>query len=571
MMCFGCRLPIVTAEAPLVSGGWRIATGFAASNGPGTSSNFYAVFTGDDFGHPERGIIAVMARAHPPAGVPNAGHAAQLAVHSLAEGYFGAQRTLSARRAAGIAFTAINRWLFGQSSAALAPVSMTALMFQHESIAVAHIGTCQLYRYRDGVLSPMLREHARHAADGNLVPARAVGLDLEITVDYAEEKAEPADRYVLLAGLERHHPETVYARLAEQLRAPAELDAFAAALLPGLGQMADDFSAVVLDVLATPGGEAASIADFADLPLRPAPREGDSWDGFVLGKTLYRGRYTMLKAAFDSIEQREVALKIPLPSMLQDEVFAAGFMREAWIGTTVRRASVARYLELAPGRRSSLYLVMPLYKGETLEARLNRAPLVSLPEGVGITLKLCEAVQDLASIQIVHRDIKPDNVMLLAGNEVRLLDLGLAYLPGIDMEDAVKPGGTLRYMAPELLQGTAANARTEVYALGVTIYRMFGGGVFPFGQREARPLARVRPDLPDWLGEALARALNPKPAERFADAGELAQALQMGLAHGPEHATRPRRRWPLTELQMWQAAALIFAAGFLFLLLRGMK
>ncbi|MDE8345008.1 MAG: protein kinase [Acidocella sp.] len=195
---------------------------------------------------------------------------------------------------------------------------------------------------------------------------------------------------------------------------------------------------------------------------------------------------------------------------------------------------------------------------------------MGLPEGIGVALKLCEAVQDLAAIQIIHRDLKPDNIMLLAHNEIRLLDLGLAYLPGIDAQDAVKPGGTLRYMAPELLQNAPADARTEVYALAVTIYRMFAGGAFPFGQREAVPLARLRPDLPGWLGVCLARALEGKPSARYDDAGAFAAALQAGLVSGAEAQAKPRR-WPMvTPLQGWRAAAIILGFGFLVLLLRAL-
>ena len=86
-------------------------------------------------------------------------------------------------------------------------------------------------------------------------------------------------------------------------------------------------------------------------------------------------------------------------------------------------------IDVPRARRTCLYLVMPLYHGETLEARLNRGPFVNLPEGIGIALKLCEAIQDLSAIQVIHRDIKPDNVMLSeARGEVKLLDLGLAFL-----------------------------------------------------------------------------------------------------------------------------------------------
>jgi len=582
MTCNGCRLPIVTAEAePIASGGWRIATGFAATAAPRNSQNFYAVYTGDAFGHEERGIIAAMARAHPqlPARSPGARESAQLVVHSLAEGYFGVQRTLSSHRAASLAMAAVNRWLFGQvgngGAHHLAPVSLTALTFATAKIGILQIGACQVYRLRGGVLAPLMRDHSRLMPDGSKSPTRAVGLDLELSLDYAEEDAAPADRYIVLSGADHQGPDAVYYAITHHLAdAAPEPDRLAEALLAAIaGNSGGDISLMVLDILATPRGEGPSwSAQLADLPLRPAPREGDVWDGFVLGRTLYRGRYTMLKAAYDSIDKRQVALKIPLPAMLQDEVFAAGFMREAWIGSTVRGAAIARYLELPPERRSSLYLVMPLYVGETLEARLNRPPKIALPEGIGIALKLCEAVQDLAAIQVIHRDIKPENIMLLEHtNEIRLLDLGLAYLPGIDMADAVKPGGTIRYMAPELLQGVPANARSEVFALGVTIYRMFSAGAFPFGQREAVPLCRLRPDLPRWLGEALSRAIAPQPAARFADAGALAQALQIGLATAPEEPARPARPFPLTRLQIWQGLTLLFALGFFFLLFRGIR
>jgi len=199
-----------------------------------------------------------------------------------------------------------------------------------------------------------------------------------------------------------------------------------------------------------------------------------------------------------------------------------------------------------------------------------RPPVISLPDGIGIALKLCEAVQDLAAIQIIHRDLKPDNIMLLSNNEVKLLDLGLAYLPGIDLRDAVRPGGTLRYMAPELLRGTQANARSEVYSLAVTIYRMFSGGAYPFGQREPVPLCRLRPDLPAWLGKILQTALSNTPAERFADAGEMAKSLYEGLVNGVEDPPKRRRLSP-TKLQLWQTATLVFAIGFFALLFHGLR
>jgi len=558
--CCGSRRRIVTADvmaAPptvMERGGWRLEQKFAAGPAP----HVWLVHDGADFGHPERGILAVLATAHPLRGEEEtARRSAWLVSDGFAEGYFGARRTFGPKRAVGLALSAMNDWLFGQIRADsvrhFCPVSVTAVVFAGAQVGVADVGVGRLYRRRGGKIAPLTWAHVRRGYEGE-TPARAVGLDSEFSVDFFEEPAEAGDQFLLLSGVEVDTPEALAAAFET-------------------GEVEAGGAAVRLDVLAVPAADqAATLGDLASLPIKPPPREGDVWDGFRIGKTIYRGRYTLLKAARDTIENRDVALKIPLPSMLQDEVFAAGFMREAWIGTTIRGENIARYIDLPPDRRSSLYLVMPFYPGETLEARLGRAPLMSLPEGAGIALKLCEAVMDLAAIQVVHRDIKPDNILLLPGNKVKLIDLGLAYLPGIDVAAAVKPGGTLRYMAPELLKGVQANARTEVFALAVTIYRMFSGGAFPFGQREGVPLQRMRPDLPAWLGRVLARGFAEDPAARFADAGEMAAALQEGLVTGESDAPPAAfSLFGLSALQLWRAAAIGFAAAFLVLLVRVLR
>ena len=178
-------------------------------------------------------------------------------------------------------------------------------------------------------------------------------------------------------------------------------------------------------------------------------------------------------------------------------------------------------------------------------------------------------MQDLAALQIVHRDLKPENILLLPDGEIKLLDLGLAYLPGVDEPDDDRLGGTTRYMAPELFRKKPADQRSEVFSLGVTVYRLFSGGPFPFGQRETIPLRRHRPDLPTWLGQCLMRAMEKNPEKRFKDAGEFAKALENGLSQGairPLGVLPPRDR-RIDPLRLWQGLTFLFAAAFLVLLI----
>ena len=301
-------------------------------------------------------LAGIIAQSHPDAAQAGealntqARDAAQLAVHSFAEGYFGARRTLSPRRAAAVSLTSLNRWLAGQMQGDVTrhpiPVSLSALLLQHRRVTIVQIGTCQLLRLRGGALTPLIRPHLR-LGDGGL-PSRALGLEDDLTLGFQEDTAEPGDVFFLLAGAGQ--PELVYAALSPLAALPSPgLDALAArilALLPGT-----DKSVMVLRIDAMPeADEADAAASLADLPIRPAPGEGDVWDDFAIGRTLFRGRYTMLKAATDRRTGQEVALKIPLKSMLQDEVFAAGFMREAWVGTAVRSACVVHYIDVPPER-----------------------------------------------------------------------------------------------------------------------------------------------------------------------------------------------------------------------------
>jgi serine/threonine protein kinase len=139
------------------------------------------------------------------------------------------------------------------------------------------------------------------------------------------------------------------------------------------------------------------------------------------------------------------------------------------------------------------------------------------------------------------------------------------------MAEVAKPGGTLRYMAPEVLKGVPANARTEVFSLAVTIYRMFAGGAYPFGQHEKWPLSRMRPDLPSWLGEIIARGIKTDPAERFEDAAAMAAALQEGLVAGIAKPLEPKTILGLNPLRFWQILAAIFGIGFFVMLARTLR
>jgi hypothetical protein len=565
----------------LNASGWTLAVGASSSSSATSeSADVYVIHKGEvfdrkAFDRPGRGIIAAVARGI--GAGPRAREAAHIALHGLLEGYFGAAATLGPGRAAGLALGSANAWMFGQSRADPGhpmAASLTALIFVGRRVRIIHVGDCRVYRRRGSQLTPLTSDHVHPAADGTGLLTRSVGGDSELQMDYLEDACEPADRYFILS--KGSFAATPSARLADLLTATPTADEAAGLIVASIPDQtgASTATAIVIDVLKAPDSSFDEMAAaFLRLPIRGAPRDGENWDGFLLGRTLYRSRYTTLKLARDTLGDKDVVLKIPLPSMLHDEVFRAGFLREAWVGATVHSPRIASYIEVAPERRSSLYLVLPYYRGETLEARLSRTDPIAYLEGVGLALKLCAAVQDLAALQIVHRDLKPENILLLPGDEIKLLDLGLAYLPGVDEPDDDRLGGTTRYMAPELFRKQPADQCSEVFSLGVTVYRLFSGGPFPFGQRETIPLQRLRPDLPAWLGQCLIGAMEKNRERRFKDASEFARALEHGLSQGaaqPLGTLPPQHRW-IDPLRLWQGLTLLFAAAFFVLLIVSLR
>ena len=558
----------------LDTGGWSLGIAVQTWHPPGAPpSDFHGVFRGEDFDCPRRGVVIGVAQGHGPA---RAAHeAAQLTTQGFVESYFGAQNTLGNARAAGRGLATINSWLFTQGlndpGQARASASFLGLLFFARQVGVVHVGDVRAYRLRQGELVPLTFTHLRRT-DKHPAAWRAVGSDQDVKIDYGEEEAEKGDRYfIVTGGIGDGFTEEQLMNLMEQ---DAPRDVLARLLVPARADGSDGggATAVVVDIITVPEARLDEMSSaFGRLPLRPAPRDGDTVDGFLIKRTLYRSRYTLLKLAHDTVEDREVVIKFPLPAMLQDQVFQAGFMREAWIGASVRSPWVAHYLSLSSERQSRLYLVLPYYRGETLEHRLLRTPPISFADGMGIAFKLCAAVRDLEALQVIHRDLKPENIILLSNGDVRLLDLGLAYLPGLDDPDDSRLGGTNRYMAPELFGKAPAGPRSEVFSLGVTIYRMFSGGEFPFGRREAYPLARLRPDIPPWLGMCLKRAIDIDPEQRFANAEAFSKALEEGLLHGEKDGPGQKNwaSWRHSR-HAWQLLCAMLAAALLISLVRNL-
>ena len=560
-----------------VAAGWQSATGRRPDN-----QDYVGVCLGTAPDRARHGIVAAVADGV--GGHAGGRVAAETAVRGFFDFYLGQSETIGVRRATARAAEAINGWINSQGRLDPAlkdmATTLTAVVVRHRTLHVLHVGDSRLYRLRDGALTVLTRDHVHDGPDQKHVLRRAIGLEDAVRADYLAEAMVEGDR-LLLATDGVHGPlrDSEIARLLQQEASPerAAQGVVAAALEAG-GQ--DNATAMVLDVLALPPvNRTELVAEAAVLPLIPVPAQGDLVDGYRVGPAMSDGRYSAL---FHGTDERAapplpLVLKFPKPSVAEDALYRDAFVREGWVAARVRSPWLGEAIEPAPGRRTCLYTVMPHYHGETLEARLLRGPPMRLDEGLRIGAGLAKGVAALHRAGIVHRDIKPENVMLTrepGGLRARLIDFGVVRLPGI--EDRAEPDrfvqegaapGTPSYMAPELLAGAPGDEGSDVFALGITLYRMFTGA-YPYGEiepfqrpvwRAPTPLQTRRPDLPGWLNLVLARAVAIAPRDRQGDALELALDLDAAAARP---TTLPRRRALLERdpVRFWQACCFILLA-----------
>jgi hypothetical protein len=286
--------------------------------------------------------------------------------------------------------------------------------------------------------------------------------------------------------------------------------------------------------------------------------------------------------ALDRKHGRRVALKI-LPPDLAAALGPERFLREIQIAAQLNHPHILPLYDSGQAA-GFLYYVMPFVDGESLRQRLAREQRLPVTQALEIARQVADALSHAHGTGVIHRDVKPENI-LLAGGHALLADFGVAKAlarsdPGARMDDlrtdSGLPIGTRAYASPEQAAGRRhLDGRTDIYSLGCVLYEMLVGEGDGAESSAAQALAHrfavppptvqtVRADVPAWVGRALDRALAGNPADRWATAAEFRDALA-GVAEAPALQTSPPRQPAVSPRRrvVWMAAgaAMLAIAG----------
>lgn len=502
--------------------------------------------------------------------------AAELMVRSFVDGVVGQAGRGSLKAAALRSVEATNSWLYavGRTDAALDGMSttFTGLVSAGRRAHIIHVGDSRLYRLRGDHLERLTTDHILSPGQRNVL-TRAIGADGSVRLDAIEVQNEVHDR--LLLCTDGVHGGIGDADLREILGRRRDPEATAREIVDRALETAtgDNATALVIDIVALPAASFHEIKTSLERnEIAALPTAGRVVDGFRLDRVLSDSRYVRVFRATDTLDNREVVLKFPKALTGSDRLVKAAFLRETWLASKIRNPYVGEVLQLSAERQTQLYLAFPFYDGETLEGRLKRTPPLSLTAGLDIAKKLAKGIAAIHRAGVIHRDVKPDNVILLMPKEgqeagLKLLDFGVARDGRSDTIEETAGPGTPSYMAPELFNGATADERSDQFALGVTIYRLFTRQ-YPYGEIEPfshprfaapTPLAAHRPDLPAWLDRAVLRAVAVDPERRYADVLELMFELEHGADRAAPIEVRQKSLYQRNPLRFWQIVAALLA------------
>ncbi|HMB53498.1 MAG TPA: protein kinase, partial [Thermoanaerobaculia bacterium] len=322
----------------------------------------------------------------------------------------------------------------------------------------------------------------------------------------------------------------------------------------------------ILDAPASPWAERAlaettlaelsSTGSTADTPsiggeVQPARRQIGP---YRLLRHIGRGGMGEVWQAYDERLDRFIALKFLPEDLAGHEEAKARFVDEARAASRLDHPAICTVHDVGDDGDGNLYIAMAFYEGRTVADRVTDGPL-PVAEALDVAARTAEGLAHAHEQGIVHRDVKPSNLMLTDRGELKILDFGIAKL-SVGATAVTRSGmqvGTLSYMSPEQARGQTVDGRSDLWSLGVVLYEMLTGErpfqrASAYGTVEAilkgepTPLAELRPDAPAAVEGVLRRALGKQPGERFTSGAEMASALRaVRLPENEEPETEAER------------------------------
>lgn len=540
-----------------------------------------------------KGVVATIADGVSTAS--RAADAAQISVTQFINDYYATSDTWSTQKSASKVLTSLNQWLSSQTDSANGEslqwlTTFTSLIVKSSTGYVFHIGDTRLSVYRNDTIEVITRDHNRKSSvnSKDVILTRALGADPRLKVDAHQIDIKAGDIYILTCDgvhefLSAHE---IRSKLQDLPSNPTneDLESVSKSIVNYALEMGsdDNVSCLLMYIGSTPNRELVEIErDLLSKNIPPALDVGMKIDNYKICKVIHASIRSHLYLAEHESDSEPVILKVPSQNFADDMLYLQGFMREAWIGERVNHRNVMR-VQSADTNSKFLYHVCEYINGQTLSEWIHDNKNPSIAQVRDIIEQVVKALRTFQRLDLIHRDLKPDNIMIDTYGKVTLIDYGTVLVASLEennnnLSESV-PQGSLNYIAPETLLTLHADHKSDLFSLGVIAYEMLCGSLpykpmvraevtfSDYSPFQYKSITHFRKDLPLWLDLALKKATAADPNLRYQAFSE----FYSDLSKPNINALQEYKKQPIMErnpIQFWQGMSAILFIAFIIALI----
>lgn len=466
--------------------------------------------------------------------------ASEVCVKSFIEDYYCTSEAWSVKNSASKVIKANNSWLYAKNRENQYHLdkdkgyvcTFTNLILKSTTAHIFHIGDIRVYQIKNNEIKQLTNDHRVYISNEQNYLSRAMGIDFLVNIDYLSLNLEKDDIYILAT-------DGVYEFIDEQYLKNRILEfnddykdlskeIIQKALENGSN---DNLTIQILKIDSLPEKNANEVQnEINEKPIPDLLTQGQIFDGFEILKILSSNSRSHVYLALDIKNNKKVVLKAPSHDLQEDKIYLETLLMEEWIAKRIHNTHVIKAYKLNRNK-NFLYTLFEYIEGQTLTQWINDNPNVSLSEVRNIVEQISKALQSFHTLEMVHQDLRPENILIDKNNIITIIDLGSTKVEGIVENDiyAKKTSliGTALYSAPELFLGDTGTNRSDIFSLAVIIYQMISRK-FPYGTNLAKassksaqnklkyePLNHNEIYIPYWFEESLKKALSINPQNRY--------------------------------------------------------
>lgn len=515
--------------------------------------------------------------------------ASESAIKGFLADYYCTSDSWSVKTSAQRVISATNSWLHAQTRRSQFAYdkdkgyvcTLSVVVVKSTTAHIFHVGDSRIYRVSGSALEQLTEDHRVVISSEQSYLGRALGANAQIDIDYREVPLEKGDVLVMATDGVYEHVGDAFVTKAIGDHAD-DLDLAAQAIVEEAYKLGspDNLTAQIVRVDELPAGDASEVlGSISELQLPPLLEARMIFDGYKVLRQIHASSRSHIYLVVDTESDETVALKIPSIDLRGDEAYLKRFMMEEWVARRIDNAHVLKP-RLQSRKRNYLYVVTEYVEGKTLAQWMNDNPKPDLETVRGIVEQIARGLQAFHRLEMLHQDLRPQNIMIDTKGTVKIIDFGATRVAGvIEASPAINGNdilGTAQYTAPEYFLAEGGSPRSDLFSLGVIAYQMLTGQL-PYGAQVAQARTRSKqrqlayhsargrnPDVPLWVDGALEKAVHPDPNQRY----EALSEFVFDLRHPREEFLRASPP-PLLERSpqlFWQGLSFLLACAVLALL-----